>query len=223
MENPTSRFLTIQDTDRLILLELDDVDLFNVMRVMRVNMYIAELCDDPFWNARIKRMYGGDKLKSGFSYREIYKQLRCQMSVYSLLYYCLINEFFPIIYYEIDKGVCIPVEIDDLYVEAFTNGELDLAEYLIGKGAHVEYYSDYIENNVNHGTLRVVEFLIERANRQGEDIRYETLAAEAISQNKDDILQYIIKKTEDQKIPMEWFSIYLDASVRTDRNIEYDY
>ena len=189
-------FSGVQDTDREVLLHLDD----NVLYIIcEVNKYAYNLCNGSFWNTRIKQKYEGanlQKYKGNATYKTIYKELR-EKDLEHILYYAANNGYLPIIEYIIKVGTHhITIEfIRQLTLalnKASKNGHLEVVKYLIEQGAIInDGYNSALELAARNGHLPIVKFLVEH----GADIHRDSELAltYAVTEGYFDVVKYLVE------------------------------
>jgi hypothetical protein len=177
-------FTGVYDTDRKIINELDDNDLFSVCSSTK---YTQKLCSEDFWKKRFIEKYGVNLGKyANDSYKNIYRRLS-NLSIEDILNISIDNGYLPLVdeylhqYPEYEyKSIIRAISHGNIEIfkliwnlnphilssgvilsDAARNNRLDILEYLSKEIPDIlDDYPDTIARNAAHaGSIKIFEFL----------------------------------------------------------------
>lgn len=120
----------ITDTDRLILLELDDRSL---SAVFCVSWYVNSLCNDDLWRLKLHRLFHGHITTT--KPRALYQGLAKYKTVEDRLIWASENGHCDVVCHLLNNGADIHASNDCALRTATAYGKYDILSLLLSKGA----------------------------------------------------------------------------------------
>lgn len=207
--DPTNKgsFTGVADTDKEILLCLDNEDLSNVCSVSR---YIRSLCDKKFWFRKFRQMFINVDLGSSdvIDYRKLYRDL-WNWSNDDILVFSAKKGYLPLVKLVTQRNPNVHYSDDIALILAAKNGHLPVVKFLVehvleregpenvAHMIHVNSY-DVFKESARHGDLRLVEFLVEH----GADIYFNNEAMQLAALNGHlDVIEFLVKHVNEDEGP----------------------
>lgn len=187
-------FTGIEDTDRRILHELEDDDLFHACSSSK---YAANLCNDKFWIKKFMDSYGVNLNEYGFSgsdYRDLYRRLR-QMNEVQMLLFAATTGYLPLVEKIIASYEYTNAELNKALSMAATNCHLPVVIFLTEFGTRkgITFKTgDILISSAYKGCLPVVQYLAEIGPKYIIHVNNDDALRGAMIHNHFDVVKYLI-------------------------------
>lgn len=148
-------FTNILDIDREILLRLDDMSL---CYICRVNKYSNTLCNEYFWNMRIKHVYNIELTESYYeTYRYIYIYLS-KAPIEFLLPYAVNRGYLNLVKYILAKYYLSNIK-NSVLIIASECGNMEIVKYIVNS-VSTDIISDALVTAAKYGQLETLKYLV---------------------------------------------------------------